>query len=63
MITVKKVGKKVKLTSIKCKKCESELEVAPADWEKGEYGSEEYIRCPLCDQYLLRPGTEYRGDF
>jgi hypothetical protein len=48
---------------VTCKRCESELEVHEAEWKDGVLGSEKYVRCPVCIAEVLKPGTEYRGDF
>lgn len=50
-------------TRIECTFCGSTLDVEPADWVKGTYGSEMVCKCPICARQLVKPGTEYTGDF
>lgn len=64
MIKVLSSGKKVpKPTRVTCKRCESELLVEHHEWWKGVYGSELVVLCPCCHEEVVRPGTEYWGDF
>lgn len=53
----------VKPTMITCTRCESVLEVANKDWKPDTYGGEQVCRCGACGAELVKPGTEYRGDF
>jgi NAD-dependent SIR2 family protein deacetylase len=46
-----------------CSHCDAELEVGQNDWRKGTYGGEEIVSCPCCKAEIVRPGTEYTGDF
>lgn len=62
MVEVLKEGK-VKAQIVKCKFCKAELKVRESEWEKGDYGSQQIITCPCCAETVVRPGTDYTGDF
>jgi NAD-dependent SIR2 family protein deacetylase len=46
-----------------CHLCKSVLEIEEKDWRKGDCGSEMVVACPVCKAELVKPGTEYQGDF
>lgn len=48
---------------ISCPACQATLEVQPTDWKEGTYGSERVVECPCCGDAIVKPGTEYHGDF
>lgn len=50
-------------TKVKCESCKSTLKVNAGEWKKGTYGSEEIVTCVVCGEEIVRPGTEYTGDF
>jgi uncharacterized CHY-type Zn-finger protein len=63
MVQILKLGSKKFVTEITCTKCKSTLEVHEAEWVESSYGSERYVSCPVCKAHIVKPGTEYRGDF
>lgn len=46
-----------------CTGCKSVFSVEQADWKDGEYGGEKIVKCTVCGYSIVKPGTEYRGDF
>jgi NAD-dependent SIR2 family protein deacetylase len=63
MVTVLERGSAKSVTRISCSRCHSKLEVGDAEWRDGGYGSERFVSCPVCAAHLIKPGTEYTGDF
>jgi hypothetical protein len=51
------------ITKVLCPECEAALEVQDAEWNRGTYGSERIVHCPCCNGQIVKPGTEYHGDF
>ena len=50
-------------TRMTCEDCLTEIEIAESDWKEGTYGSERVVKCPGCSRTLVKPNTEYTGDF
>ena len=50
-------------TKMDCHKCKSTVEIEQGEWRKGTYGSEQDVSCIVCGAGLVKPGTEYTGDF
>ena len=63
MVKVIEQGNKIPTTQVKCYNCKSVLEVANNEWRDGDYGSERIVSCPVCSATLVKPGSEYTGDF
>jgi ribosomal protein S27E len=63
MVEVLKVGSRKFVTEITCTKCKSKLSVVDGEWKDSGYGSERHVSCPVCKSYIVKPGSEYRGDF
>ena len=50
-------------SEITCGRCKSVIAVRNSEWKYGTYGSEQVCKCPVCENEIVRPGTEYQGDF
>lgn len=63
MVEILKLGSSKLVTEITCRKCQSTLNAHDGEWKDSGYGSERHINCPVCKTYIVKPGTEYQGDF
>jgi hypothetical protein len=63
MVRVLVSGKRQPVMKVICKGCNATLEVAEREWRDGGYGSERQVSCPGCGSRVVKPGTEYTGDF
>jgi NAD-dependent SIR2 family protein deacetylase len=48
---------------VTCSECDAQIEVDQNDWKSGTYGGEKVVSCPCCQACIVKPGTEYTGDF
>ncbi len=63
MVEIIELGNKDLKTVVTCKSCKSKLGVLKGEWKEGEYGSERVVTCPACGGEVIKPGTDYTGDF
>lgn len=63
MVRILQQGKAQSVSQVSCKNCNATLEVGDREWRDGGYGSERHVSCPNCGSTVVRPGSEYTGDF